>query len=137
MRSPINQEDVVTQSQQYDAIVIGAGRAGVPLATALAGAGKRSAIIEADQVGGCCVNYGCTPTKTMVASARVAQLARRAGDYGVKTGGFSVDIRRVIARKQAIVDRWRSGSERRIDNAQGLELIRGKARFVGPKALAI
>ena len=70
----------------YDAIIIGAGQGGSPLSTALAKAGRRTALIERDQVGGTCINYGCTPTKTMVASARVAWLARRGADYGVQTG---------------------------------------------------
>ena len=70
----------------YDAIIIGAGQAGGPLSTALARAGWKTALVERDHVGGTCVNEGCTPTKTMVASARVAHLARRAADYGVQTG---------------------------------------------------
>ena len=72
--------------ETYDAIVIGAGQAGGPLSTALAGAGRKTALIEREHVGGTCINEGCTPTKTMVASARVAYLARRAADYGVRTG---------------------------------------------------
>ena len=81
-------------NQQYDAIVIGAGQAGGPLSTALAGAGRRTALIEALYVGGSCINYGCTPTKTMVACARIAYLARRAADYGVQVGSVSVDMQR-------------------------------------------
>jgi len=77
---------------QYDAIVIGAGQAGVPLSQALAGAGMRTALLEREHVGGTCINYGCTPTKTMVASGRVAYLARRAGDYGVQVGKIEIDI---------------------------------------------
>ena len=72
--------------EKYDAIVIGAGQAGVPLSTSLAKAGRRTILIEQEHVGGTCINVGCTPTKTMVASARVAYLARRAADYGVETG---------------------------------------------------
>src|ERR1043166_458931 len=99
----------------YDAIVIGAGQSGGPLASALARAGRRTAIIERDLVGGCCINYGCTPTKTMVASARVAYLARRASDYGVHTGVVRVDMGKVRQRKRDIVDSFRGGSQRRIE----------------------
>ena len=83
----------MSQETQYDVIIIGAGQAGGPLASAFANAGKKTAIIEREHVGGTCINEGCTPTKTMVASARVAYLARRGADYGVETGGeISVDI---------------------------------------------
>src|ERR1700716_2243723 len=98
----------------YDAIVIGAGQAGGPLSTALARAGYRTALIEREHVGGTCINEGCTPTKTMVASARVAYLARRATDYGVRTGPIEIDMVRVRQRKRDIVDKFRSGSEKHI-----------------------
>src|SRR3989442_9695733 len=96
----------------YDAIVIGAGQAGGPLSTALANAGRKTAIIERVHVGGTCINEGCTPTKTMVASARVAYLARRGADYGVHTGPLTIDMVKVRQRKRAIVDRFRGGGER-------------------------
>src|SRR5213593_4904967 len=99
------------ETTPYDAIVIGAGQAGGPLATALAGAGRRVALIEREHVGGTCINEGCTPTKTMVASARVAHLARRAADYGVRTGPVTVGMERVRQRKRSIVESFRSGSE--------------------------
>src|SRR5579875_3720688 len=113
----------------YDAIVIGAGQAGGPLATALANAGRKTAIIEREHVGGTCVNEGCTPTKTMVASARVAYLARRGADYGVQTGPISVDMKVVRKRKRDIVESFRGGSERRLKNAPGLDLLMGEATF--------
>src|ERR1700674_2803073 len=100
----------MTQSTQYDAIVIGAGQAGGPLSTALASAGWKTAIIERVHVGGTCINEGCTPTKTMVASARVAYLARRGADYGVQTGDVTVDMRTVRRRKRDIVTMFREGS---------------------------
>ena len=81
----------MTGTQRYDAIVIGSGQAGTPLAKAMAGAGRKTALIEREHVGGTCINEGCTPTKTMVASARAAYLARRGGDYGVRTGAVGVD----------------------------------------------
>src|SRR6202047_4719151 len=99
---------------QYQAIVIGSGQGGNPLCKALAKAGRHTALIEREHVGGTCVNEGCTPTKTMVASARVAYLARRAADYGVRTGDISVDMAVVRGRKWAIVNSFRSGSERHI-----------------------
>ena len=121
----------------YDAVVIGSGQAGGPLAGALANSGRRTALIEREHVGGTCVNEGCAPTKTMVQSARVAHLARRAADYGVLTGPVSVNLEKVRRRKRAIVDAFRSGSERRIERTEGLDLIEGDARFAGPKELEI
>src|SRR6185503_16411210 len=98
-------------TEHYDAIVIGAGQSGGPLSTALARAGRRTAIIEREHVGGTCINEGCTPTKTMVASARVAYLARRAADYGVRTGPVTVDLPVVRQRKRDIVNSFRQGSQ--------------------------
>jgi pyruvate/2-oxoglutarate dehydrogenase complex dihydrolipoamide dehydrogenase (E3) component len=125
------------EAVHYDAIVIGSGQGGTPLAKALAGAGRRTALIEREHVGGTCVNEGCTPTKTMVASARVAYLARRGADYGVRTGSISVDMVKVRDRKRGIVDRFRGGSERSIAGTEHLELIRGEARFTGPRAIEV
>ncbi|HEV3122601.1 MAG TPA: mercuric reductase [Isosphaeraceae bacterium] len=125
------------ETKHYDAIVIGSGQGGNPLARALAGAGRSTALVEREHVGGTCVNVGCTPTKTMVASARVAYLARRAADYGVHTGSVSVHMDEVRARKRAIVASFRSGSERRIEGTKGLDLIRGAARFASPLAIDV
>jgi pyruvate/2-oxoglutarate dehydrogenase complex dihydrolipoamide dehydrogenase (E3) component len=127
----------MTAAERYDAIVIGAGQAGVPLASALARSGRRTVLIEREHVGGTCINEGCTPTKTMVASARVAYLARRGADYGVKTGPITVDLARVRERKRAIVKSFRAGSLRRVETTEGLELICGEARFTGPRQLAV
>ncbi|MBW3634299.1 MAG: mercuric reductase [Chloroflexi bacterium] len=123
--------------EDYDAIIVGAGQGGGPLASALAGAGRRTALIEREQIGGTCINVGCTPTKTMIASARVAHLSRRAADYGVETGSVSVDMAAVRERKRSIVESFRSSSEKRIEETRGLDLIRGEARFTGPRALSI
>jgi len=123
--------------QRYDAVVVGAGQGGGPLASALAGSGRRTALIEREHVGGTCINEGCTPTKTMVASARVAYLARRTTDYGVETGPVRVDMAAVRRRKRAIVASFRSSSERSIQETTGLDLIRGEAHFTGPKALTV
>ena len=124
-------------AERYDGIVIGAGQGGGPLATALARAGKHVAIIEHAFVGGSCINYGCTPTKTMVASARVAYLARRAAGYGVSAGPVSVDLAAVRARKQKIVERFRSGSQGALEQADGVDLLLGHATFEGPHALKV
>src|SRR6185295_18828207 len=117
---------------RYDAIVIGAGQAGGPLSTALARAGRKTAMIEREHVGGTCINEGCTPTKTMVASARVAYLARRGEDYGVRTGPVAVDMKRARQRKRDIVASFRGGGERRLER-NGVDLIMGEATFRGPK----
>jgi pyruvate/2-oxoglutarate dehydrogenase complex dihydrolipoamide dehydrogenase (E3) component len=127
----------MTTPQQYDAIIIGSGQAGTPLSTALAEAGMRTALIERIHVGGTCVNEGCTPTKTMVASGRVAYLARRAADYGVHTGPISIDLQKVRERKRNIVDSFRNGSQGRIEKTANLELIFGEASFSGPKTVNV
>ena len=121
----------------YDAIVIGSGQAGGPLSTALARAGWKVAIIEREHVGGTCINEGCTPTKTMVASARVAYLARRAADYGVHTGPISVDMTVVRKRKRDMVESFRSGSQRRIESTPGVDLLMGESYFVEPKVVEV
>jgi pyruvate/2-oxoglutarate dehydrogenase complex dihydrolipoamide dehydrogenase (E3) component len=113
----------------YDAIVIGAGQAGGPLSTALAASGRRTAIAERGYVGGTCINYGCTPTKTMVASARVAYLARRGADFGVLTGGVSVDMATVRKRKRDIVESFRASTLRQIQEEDGVALVHGEASF--------
>jgi pyruvate/2-oxoglutarate dehydrogenase complex dihydrolipoamide dehydrogenase (E3) component len=127
----------VTTTEQHDAIVIGAGQAGTPLSTTLARAGWKTAVVEREHVGGTCVNEGCAPTKTMVASARVAYLTRRAADYGVHTGPVAVDMAKVRQRKRAIVDSFRGGSQRRVENTEGLDLLMGEARFIGPKLVEV
>jgi len=127
----------VSTTTHYDAIVIGAGQSGGPLSTALARAGWKTAIIERIHVGGTCINEGCTPTKTMVASARVAYLARRGTDYGVHTGPVTVDMVKVRQRKRDIVDSFRNGSQQRIESTEGVDLLMGEAHFTGPKELEV
>ena len=121
----------------FDAIILGAGQSGSPLARALAGAGKRVALIEREAVGGTCINRGCTPTKTMVASARVAYLARRGADFGVETGPVTVDMGKVRQRKRDIVTSFRQGSEKSLAETEGVTLIYGEGRFTGPKVVEI
>jgi pyruvate/2-oxoglutarate dehydrogenase complex dihydrolipoamide dehydrogenase (E3) component len=123
--------------ERFDAVIIGTGQAGKPLAGALADAGWRTAIVERGRVGGTCVIDGCTPTKTMVASARVAHLARRASDFGVGTGPVQVDLTAVRRRKRAMVDSFSSGSERGLRRHDALELIFGEARFTGPHEVEV
>src|SRR5271170_3230506 len=123
--------------EQFDAIVIGSGQAAKPLAIALAKAGKRTAVVEAKHVGGTCVNEGCTPTKTMVASGRVAYLARRGGDYGVKTGPIAIDMEKIRERKRAIVKNAREGGERAIRATDCDALIMGEASFAGQKLVHV
>jgi pyruvate/2-oxoglutarate dehydrogenase complex dihydrolipoamide dehydrogenase (E3) component len=124
-------------AQHYDAVVIGAGQAGVPLSQALARSGRRTALIERQHVGGTCINEGCTPTKTMVASAKTAYVDRRSADYGVHNGPVAVDMLEVRGRKRAMVDSFRNSNLRRIEATDGLDLIAGEASFTGPKALAV
>jgi len=123
-------------TEKFDAIIIGTGQAAKPLAGALAKAGRKTAVIETKHVGGTCVNEGCTPTKTMVASGRVAYLARRGADYGIRTGPISVDLTTVRQRKRDIVDSFRSGNEKRL-SGDNMELIYGFAEFAGPKTVHI
>lgn len=127
----------MSSSDHYDSIVIGSGQAGTPLSRALAEAGVRTALIEREHVGGTCVNEGCTPTKTMVASGRVAYLVRRAAEYGVETGPISIDLQRVRQRKRDIVSSFRKGSETRIRQTANLDLIYGDASFTAPKSVSI
>jgi len=122
-------------SERYDAIVIGAGQAGGPLSTTLAQAGWKTALIERQHAGGTCVNEGCTPTKTMLASARVAHLAQRAADYGVHTSPVTVDMVKVRQRKRDIVGRFRAGSQRRLKGTKGLDLLMGHACFTSPRSI--
>ncbi|MEM1272081.1 MAG: FAD-dependent oxidoreductase, partial [Bacteroidota bacterium] len=121
----------------YDLIVIGAGQAGPPLAYAFADAGRRVALIEAHYLGGTCVNYGCTPTKTMMASARVAHTARRATRYGVHVGDVKVNLEAVVARKNQIVLSFRSGQADRIEQNENIDLYRGRGKFTGPKTVEV
>jgi pyruvate/2-oxoglutarate dehydrogenase complex dihydrolipoamide dehydrogenase (E3) component len=126
-----------SERETFDAIVIGAGQAGGPLAGALGKAGWKVALIEKEHVGGTCVNEGCTPTKTMVASARVAYLARRAADYGVQTGAVQVDLSRVRERTQALVESFRSGSRKSLEKVDNVTLIMGEAHFVSPHEVEV
>lgn len=123
-------------TQNYQAIIIGAGQGGIPLTTTLAQAGWKVALIERAHVGGTCINTGCTPTKTMIASARVAYLTRQAADFGIKTGPVSVDLAAVRSRKREMIESFRQSTLEQIQNS-GADLIRGEARFTSPKTLKV
>lgn len=117
--------------ETYDAVVIGAGQAGPGVARYLVGQGRRVALIEADKVGGTCLNRGCRPTKAMRASARVAHVARTSAPFGVHTGEVTVDFAAVVARKDAMIDGWVAGSTESLSHTDGLDLIYGEASFTG------
>jgi pyruvate/2-oxoglutarate dehydrogenase complex dihydrolipoamide dehydrogenase (E3) component len=121
----------------FDAIIVGAGQAGPSLAGRLTAAGQRVAIIERKLIGGTCVNNGCIPTKTLVASAHAAQLARRGAEYGVETGSVSVDMVKVKARKDDIMLSDRKGVEDWLEGMGGCTVFRGHARFVDPHTLRV
>jgi pyruvate/2-oxoglutarate dehydrogenase complex dihydrolipoamide dehydrogenase (E3) component len=127
----------MSASDHYQAIVIGSGQGGTPLCQALAKAGLRTALVERAHVGGTCVNEGCTPTKTMVASGRVAYLARRGADYGVQTGNITIDMSRVRQRKRDIVNSFRNSNQSRIEKTPNLDLLFGEASFTGPRSMQV
>lgn len=125
-------------SQHFDAVVIGAGQAGPPLAERLGKAGKRVAVIERKRVGGTCVNTGCIPTKAMVASAYVAHMSRRAHEYGVRRGDDGgVDMRRVWERTQGISGKARHGVEQWLRDMPNVTLLEGHARFESPNRMRV
>jgi pyruvate/2-oxoglutarate dehydrogenase complex dihydrolipoamide dehydrogenase (E3) component len=126
-----------TVTNHYDAIILGSGQGGTPLSKALANAGWRTALVERKYVGGTCVNTGCTPTKTMVASARVAYLSGRAEEFGVLAKMSGVKMERVRQRKNDIVLQSRNNNEKTLLNTKNLDLIYGQARFTGPKSIFV
>lgn len=126
-----------SQPTTFDAIIIGAGQAGPPLAGRLTDAGQTVAVIERKLVGGTCVNYGCIPTKTLVASAHAAHLARRGAEYGVGTGEITVDMAKVKARKDRIMLDDRDGVESWLEGMAGCTFLRGHARFEDPHTVRV
>jgi pyruvate/2-oxoglutarate dehydrogenase complex dihydrolipoamide dehydrogenase (E3) component len=123
-------------AEQYDVLILGSGQAGNPLSSDFAKAERRVALIERAEVAGTCINYGCTPTKTMVASAQRAWQVRHAGELGIEVDSMRVNLEHVRARKRKIVEQFRTSSEKRFASGQP-ELVRGEARFVGPKEIAV
>jgi pyruvate/2-oxoglutarate dehydrogenase complex dihydrolipoamide dehydrogenase (E3) component len=122
---------------KYDAINIGSGQAGNPLAFRLADLGWSVALVEEKNLGGTCINVGCTPTKTMVHRAQVAHYARNAARWGVNVSGVSVDLAKIVAQKDEVVLSFRGGQQRRVDERKNLRLYRSRARFVGPHQLEV
>jgi pyruvate/2-oxoglutarate dehydrogenase complex dihydrolipoamide dehydrogenase (E3) component len=118
----------------YRAIVIGSGQGGTPLCKALANAGWRTALVEREHVGGTCVNEGCTPTKTMVASGRVAYLTHRGADYGIRTRRVTIDMKRVRTRKRDIVNLFRNGHQKPIEQKKNLDLNFGRTDLQATKS---
>lgn len=123
---------------EADVLIIGSGQAGAPLSWRLAGAGNEVVLAERGELGGTCVNTGCTPTKTFIAAAEAAHRARVAERLGVDVDGVHVDMARVVARTRDVVRTWRAGVERKVEEAgDGLRLVRGHARFVGPRTVEV
>ena len=121
----------MTEDDRFDVLIIGAGQAGIPLAHDLAKAGKRVALAEEKHLGGSCVNYGCTPTKAVIASARVAHLARRGTEFGLRIPAFEIDFPAVLARARRILMESRNGLQRDLANTDNPKLFSGRARFEG------
>lgn len=123
--------------KRYDAIIIGAGQAGVPLARKLASDGLHTAIIEKRLIGGTCINDGCTPTKTIIASGRVAHLVTKSKDYGIITTGCTVDMPVIKKRKDDMVTQFRKGAEKSLENTKGIDIIHGEAAFCRQKIIQV
>ena len=122
---------------KYDAIIVGSGQAGNPLVYRLADLGWSVALIEKKNLGGTCINIGCTPTKTMVHRAQVVHYARNAARWGVNVSNVSVDLAKIVSQKDEIVLRFRGGQQKQVDKRASLRLYRGHARFVGPRQLEV
>ena len=122
---------------EYDAIVIGSGQGGGPMAHKLADLGWKVALVEREYLGGSCINYGCTPSKTMIASASVAHNARRAPEFGIYVGNVTVNLAEVVARKNKVVLQWRQGQQEQVERRPTLDLYRGHGRFTGPHTIEV
>lgn len=123
--------------ERFDAIIIGVGQSGKPLATALTKEGWKTAIIERNYVGGSCINYGCTPTKTLLASAQLAYDMRRSAEYGIRTNAVEVDFTAVMQRKNDLVEQSRQSIETALEETEHLTFIRGEARFTDVKQVSV
>src|SRR6202000_2359827 len=122
---------------KYDVIIIGAGQAGVPLAKKMALAGKKTLLVEKRWIGGTCVNDGCTPTKTWVASARAAYMAANSGPLGVKIKGYSVNMVKIKKEKDKIVHHARDESQKPLEATKNLTLLFGEATFTDEKEISV
>src|SRR5438477_4465516 len=121
----------MSETLSFDILIIGGGQAAPPLARSLAQAGKRVALAERKYLGGSCVNFGCTPTKAAIASARVAHLARRAADFGLRISQVEVDFPAVLRRAAALALESRTSLDKSFENSDNPKLLRGHARFLG------
>ena len=117
--------------ERFDAVVVGAGQAGPGVASQLVADGERVALVEADRVGGTCLNHGCRPTKALRASAQRAHLARNGVALGVHAGEVSIDWTQARGRKDGLIDGWRTGFEERLEATEGIEIVRGEGRLAG------
>ena len=124
-------------TEKFDAVIIGAGQAGKPLALAFGDSGLKTAIIESKYIGGKCINYGCTPTKTMLASAKIAQIARDSREFGVSTGSVKVNLKKIIERKNGIVKSFRDSGRKRLQKHEKVELISGEASFMSEHVIEV
>ncbi len=127
----------LTDMRTFDAIIIGSGQGGTPLSKKLAEAGWKTALIEKQFIGGTCINYGCTPTKTMIASAKASYTIANAKSLGIITEDFAVDIDMVMARKRKVVESFRNGSREGLENTENLTLIMGTASFTDKKKIQV
>ena len=125
------------ETEKFDAVIIGSGQAGNPLAKDLALEGWKVAVIEKKFVGGSCINYGCTPSKTMYASAKTANFVKRASEYGIHTSSVKVNMKEVYKRKKEIVESFRRGTLKRLDSSENINLIKGKASFIDSNTIKI
>ncbi len=123
--------------KQFDSIIIGTGQSGKPLALYLAGEGKKVAVIERNYVGGSCINYGCTPSKTMAASAKAAYLAERAEEYGINLSSYKVNFKKVIKRKNEVVRDFRKSGEKSLEQNNNVTFVRGSASFADKNLIMI
>src|SRR4051812_2943285 len=121
----------------YDAIVIGTGQAGPPLARLLADQGQNVAIAEGGTIGGSCVNFGCTPSKAMIGSANAIRMAQRSADFGFKTGEVTTDFTRVVERRDEIVRESRDGLIKSLEKRKNITLYREYASFEAPKRIRV
>src|SRR5690606_20995569 len=123
--------------KKYDAIIIGAGQAGMPLEGKISKKGLKVALIEQDKIGGTCINDGCSPTKTMVASAKIAHMVSRAGEFGIEVPTFRVNQKTIKSRKEGIVDLFRGGAESRLKKEKNISIIKGRGKMLADNLVEI
>ena len=123
--------------RKFDAIVIGSGQGGVPLAKKLAKAGWQTAIVEKRWIGGTCINDGCTPTKSMIACGAAAHIIANSQEWGITVSDFKVDLEKIVARKNKVVESFRGGATKGMEKTEGLSIIYGEAVFTGDKTLKV